>query len=312
MTTAHAQPRPVPGDDRQAALARAGHAFITHPRLQRLHQVVERNQRLSLLSGEPQCMALEGPLGAGKTSFVRRYAAAFPRVEDDEGTRVPVFYLETPSPVTIKGAALSLLQALGDPASHHVPLYAADRRLVALLRGCRTTLVILDDFHHLIARGRQRIAVDVADWLKVLIKESGVMFLVVGLDGTVDEIMRANKQLSRLFAARETLAPFAWDPGDRRAVQEFADFVRCAERAVELPLAPDLPRGELLALLHAATDGVVANIMNLLRACQVDVLERGGGAITRDDLARGYQHRLAKHLGRPRNPFDGAGGTAAG
>ena len=51
--------------------------------------------------------------------------------------------------------------------------------------------------------------------------------------------------------------------------------------------------------------------MNLLRACQVDVLERGGAAITRDDLARGYQHRLAQHLGRPGNPF-GEVGRAAG
>lgn len=306
MTTGSGAALAALDDDRQAALARASRAFITHPRLQRLHRLVERNQHLSRLAGEPQCMTLEGPLGAGKTSFVKRYAAAFPRQEDDEGARVPVFYLETPSPVTIKGAALNMLQALGDPAAHYVPLYAVDRRLVTLLRGCRTTLVILDDFHHLIARGRRRVAVDVADWLKVLIKESGVMFLVVGLEGTIDEIMHANRQLSRLFAARETLAPFAWEPGDPQAVREFADFVRCAERAVELPLAPDLPRGDLLGLLHAATDGVVANLMNLLRACQADVLERGGAAITRDDLARNYRRRLAKHLGRPGNPFGDA------
>ena len=85
-------------------------------------------------------------------------------------------------------------------------------RLIKLLKACQVELVILDDFHHLIDTETDRVLAKVSDWLKVLIKETGIPFLVVGMEGKVERILRANAQLSRLFAARETLLPFAWQP----------------------------------------------------------------------------------------------------
>jgi len=69
---------------------------------------------------------------------------------------------------------------------------------------CQVELVILDDFHHLIDKETNRILEQVSDWLKVLIKETGIPFLVVGIDGKVERILDANAQLSRLFAVRQT------------------------------------------------------------------------------------------------------------
>ncbi len=303
-------------DGMETAIGRAGHAFIAYPRVQRLHEAIRRCQRLSALMDEAQCMSLEGPLGAGKTKVSKRYARAFPRRQEDDRTIVPVFYVETPSPVTIKGAALAMAGALGDRPPVHTPQYEIDRQLVAQLRGCKTELVILDDFHHLIPKSKRRdlnpsakkfIALDVADWLKVLIKESGVPFLVVGLIDTIAPIMEADRELGRLFAARETLAPFSWDPANDAAMQEFAQFIEYAEQAIDLPLAPDVPRRELLALLHRATDGVVANVMNLLRYAQVDALDLGRTVITQADLGAAYQSRLSAHMGKRKNPFTATG-----
>ncbi len=300
----------------QTAIGRAGHAFIAYPRVQRLHKVIRRCQRLSTLMDEPQCMSLEGPLGAGKTKLSKRYAWAFPRRQEGEQTIVPVFYAETPSPVTIKGAALALAGALGDRPPANTPQYEVDRQLIAQLRGCKVELAILDDFHHLIPKSKRRdlspaakkyIALEVADWLKVLIKESGVPFLVVGLNNTIAPIMEADRELGRLFAAREELAPFPWDAANDEAIAEFAQFIEYAEQAVDLPLAPDVPRRELLALLHKATDGVVANVMNLLRFAQVDVLDRSGTTITQADLTEAYRSRLADHMGKRKNPFGTTG-----
>lgn len=287
------------------ALARSGAAFIEYPRLRTLHKDIERCRQLSRLCGEPQCMSLEGQLGAGKTSLVRRYAASFRRQVMGNGDRIPVLYMGLPSEaqITIKGAAQKMLAALGDPAAAKTPLPTVDGRIIKQLQAARTQLVILDDFHHLTPKGRMSMGYEVGDWLKVLIKESGVPFLVVGLEDTIDEIMRANKQLSRLFLAREVLAPFAWDPLDGGTMKEFAAFVKSAEQAIGLPIWPECPHGERLALLHTATDGVVANVMNLLRYCQVEVLTRGGDVVTQWDLARAYAKRLAKHLDRPDNPF---------
>jgi len=291
------------GADPGGALARAHRAFIRYPRLDALHREISRCQQLSRLANEPQCMALEGATGTGKTTLIRHYAAAFPRTETTSGSRIPVLYVETPSPIRPKWAAAAMLERLGDPAADRGTFDAMNARLVALLQACAVELVILDDFHHVIDREKDQILALVADWLKVLIKNSGVPFLVVGIDGKVERILRANDQLSRLFASRETLAPFTWDTADAGSVAQFGRFVLLAEQAIGLPLTPGLARVALLGLLYAATGGVVANVMNLLRYAQVLALERGDASIELPDLWLAFEKRLAKHLAPRRNPF---------
>lgn len=53
---------------------------------------------------------LSGRTGAGKSTLVKDYAAAFGRIETEEGTEIPVFYMQTPSPVTVKGMAAAMLE----------------------------------------------------------------------------------------------------------------------------------------------------------------------------------------------------------
>jgi len=289
---------------------RANAALIRYPRFTALQHEIRRCCDTSQLAGEPQCLSLEGVPGAGKSTLVKAYAAAFPRMETTEGTTIPVFYLETPSPVTIKGLAAVMLEQLGDPAAHRGPLWSMNSRLVQLIIACEVELVILDDFHHLIDTETNRVLVTVSDWLKVLIKETGVPFLVVGIAGRIEPILAANAQLSRLFAARETLQPFPWEPTQPATIQAFAHFIHYAERALDHPLVAPLPRVELVARLHAATDGVVANIMNLLRYAQMCAVERDSTAIELQDLAIAFTKRLAPHLRGKVNPFAGSSAAA--
>ncbi len=286
---------------------RANAALIRYPRFTEVHREIRRCREMSKLAGEPHCLSLEGVPGAGKSTLVKAYATAFPRLETAEGTTIPVFYLETPSPVTIKGLAAVMLEQLGDPAAHRGPLWSINSRLVQLIIACEVELVILDDFHHLIDTETNRVLVTVSDWLKVLIKETGVPFLVVGIAGRIEPILAANAQLSRLFAARETLQPFPWEPALPATIQAFAHFVQYAERILDQPLVVPLPRVELLARLHAATDGVVANIMNLLRYAQRCAVDRGSADIELQDLGIAFTKRLAPHLRRNVNPFGGSG-----
>jgi hypothetical protein len=184
-------------------------------------------------------------------------------------------------------------------------------RLVKLLGACAVDLVILDDFHHVIDREKDRVLALVSDWLKVLIKNSGVPFLVVGIDGKVERILRANDQLSRLFAARETLAPFTWDTADPDAVTQFGRFVLLAEQAIGLPLTTEVARATLLGLIYEATGGVVANVMNLLRYAQLLALERTSATVSLADLWLAFEKRLAQHLAPRRNPFPVSPAVAA-
>lgn len=287
----------------RSLLARANTALIRYPRFKALHRDIGECQEMSRLSSEPQCMSLEGVTGAGKSTLVRDYAALFPRLEETDGTRIPIFYAETPSPVTVKGMAATMLAHLGDPAAHRGTLWSMNFRLIRLMIACQVELVILDDFHHLIDKETNRILEQVSDWLKVLIKETGIPFLVVGIAGKVECILEANAQLSRLFAVRETLEPFRYDLADETSIREFAHFVHYAEQAIAIPLLETLPRLELLHRLHYATDGVVGNLMNLLRYAALLTRRQHQTTIDLETVAAAYEKRLAKHLKRRTNPF---------
>jgi hypothetical protein len=285
------------------ALLKANTALIRHTRFNELHQDIELCQQLSQLADEAQCMSLEGRPGTGKTTLVKSYAHTFQRDESCTTTRIPVFYMETPSPVTVKGMAARMLEVIGDPAAHRGPLWAMNSRLIDYLKLCQVQWVILDDFHHLIDKETDRILETVSDWLKVLIKETQVPFLVVGLEGRVELILKSNEQLSRLFAMRETLHPFDWDPRDAAATQAFASFVQVVETGIQFPLSDELPRAELLHRLHYATGGVVGYMMNLLRFALWLADRQQADVLSLAVLSQAFAKRLQPHLPHKVDPF---------
>jgi hypothetical protein len=140
-----------------------------------------------------------------------------------------------------------------------------------------------------------------------LIKETGVPFLVVGIAGKVERILETNAQLSRLFAVRETLTPFRYDPADEASIQAFTRFTQYAQEAIAMPLAETLPRLELLYRLHYATEGVVGNLMNLLRYAALIARQQQRTTIALPILAVAFNKRLAKHLKGKVNPFETPG-----
>ncbi len=198
-----------------------------------------------------------------------------------------------------------MLEKLGDPAFAHGNgrIDTLDTRIIDHLQASKVELVILDDFHHLVDKKTNRVLEAVSDWLKALIKEAEVPFLVVGVQGQVERILTANSQLSRLFAVREVLHPFAWYTRKPSSIKDFALFIDYAEKAIQMPLSKELRRVELLYRLYYVTGGIVANIMNLLRAAQFMALTRRSPSIELCDLSLAFQKHMAKHVGITTDPF---------
>lgn len=277
--------------------------IIRYPRFKNLLDEIRLCQRMTKIAGEAHCMSLEGGPGAGKTTLVSDYRILFPRIETKNGTEIPVFYVETPSPARVKGMASHMLEQLGDPFAYKGTLASMSARLIGLIRDCNVKLVILDDFHHLIDSKTNHVLGEVSDWLKVLIKETQVTFLVVGMIGQVEMVLRANDQLSRLFATRTTLEPFSWDPTHQKTIYEFSTFISYVEEA-RLPITKELGKIEMHYRIHYATNGVVANIMNLLNLSAVLASDKGRREINLNDLSHAFDKRLARHLRRKINPFN--------
>ncbi len=277
--------------------------IIQHPRFRELHARISECLEATAEDGEAQCLCLIGETGVGKTTLVRSYAAAFPRHETPLGSRTPILYLETPHPITVKGMTSALLNALGDPRAFKGTQPEMNARLQGFLGDCGTRLVILDDFHHLIDKQTNRILRDVSEWLKVLIKNTGIVYLVVGIEGEVERILTANPQLSRLFV-RERLRPFPWQPAHPETVSDFARLISYVETTLAVALSEEEPLPVALFRIHRATGGVMSHIMNLFR--QAKRIQRRQGntnqPLTLDILAAAYKERLQPHIGR-NNPF---------
>lgn len=301
--------KPQANPDEVSRIQRANTALIRYPRFKELHETIKLCQTLSRTAGEPHCMLLDGVTGAGKTTLVRSWSddVAFQRVETLHGSIIPVLYVETPSPATIKSVSAAMLRQLGHPRATSGTLWSMNERLVHFLRECKVEVGVMDDFHHLHEEVTRHALLTVSNWLKVLIKETGVPFLVVGLEEKVRLILRANPQLSRLFAVRETLQPFAWDPANPQTIKDFARFIEYAEKASGMPLTAEIPRTEMLLRLHYATNGVVGNLMNLMRQARVLAAWCNKEALDPVVLSLAFRQRLIEHLPGKVDPFAGVG-----
>jgi len=93
------------------------------------------------------------------------------------------------------------------------------------------------------------------------------------------------------------------DPSDGASIQEFGRFVQYGRTSHRYTLPVTISRVELLHRLHYATEGVVGNLMNLLRYSAWLTRQDNQESITLSALATAFHKRLAKHIKKNSNPF---------
>jgi len=149
----------------------------------------------------------------------------------------------------------------------------------------------------------QRVLENASNWLKTLIKETGVACVLVGLQGEAEEVVGLNPQLARLFGAPHVLLPFAWEERKPETVREFVSFLALVERALPLAEKPALAEVEMARRLHTASGGVMAYLMELLRGATYLALAEGRATLDLDVLGRAFARRLASVRRGTANPF---------
>lgn len=118
-------------------------------------------------------MGLFGSSGSGKTRLVRHYERSFTkslrqttyREDDIEIETKPLLFSEFPACATVKGVAETLLTVLGDPRTSRGSQHEMTQRILHLLQVRQTSLIIMDESMHLVARSRNSVAAyETADW----------------------------------------------------------------------------------------------------------------------------------------------------
>jgi Cdc6-like AAA superfamily ATPase len=275
--------------------------LIKHSRFLEIYGELQECFEASGTTADPMNKAIVGPSGTGKSTVAAYFENQYPTEKHDEADVHKVLLVRVPTDVTRIGLAATFLKRLKEPYPARGSLHnLTDRVDEALSKGEGShgiRLVILNEFQHFID-SKFGVPYETADWLKDRIEESGLPFVILGLDYGL-ELLDQNEQLFRLFPETIEINPFTWeDLNDRR------DF-RGVLREIRLNLAdsyqfPDMERVELAFRLHYASFGLIGYLMKIIRGAARLAREAETKKVTQEMLAQAYS-KLVR--GKKLNPL---------
>jgi DNA transposition AAA+ family ATPase len=297
--TDRAKYRKMPIEDRMQLIKSL---YIHFPRNEAALRAIHACHTHAKRSNESEGILIKGETGTGKTTLVQLYMKDYPRRHTPEKTIVPVLYTRVPVPATCKSLVSRLLAAIGDPAAEKGTQISQTLRLKRFLEVCCVELFILDEFQHFQDRDSHKVLRTVSDWLKLLMDETGVPIVLVGLPYS-HTILDApgNEQLQRRFGGRIELEAFRYSTSKER--QDFRRFLNVIDDKLPLAEKSDLADPSTALCIFEATNGVIGNVMKLIRHATRFALESNQEKLTMDILGLAYEKRLAaNNPGKP-NPF---------
>lgn len=305
--------RPVVPDHRAyLALDRAGRAAVDarrdawnaqlptveHPRFRHVadefRRLLRRNVHVRNGSSR-RGWIIDGPSGVGKTTVLQEVGREFhrQRIADHgvdaldhagEWQTLPVCYVSM-SKWTGKQMFHAVLHFYGAPWSPRDDLGALQRRVVSCLRGCRTELLLLDDFHH-VKHLDGKNGLIVYDLLRHLQNSAPVTIAGSTVDGVqrglFTALARADERHSAEFAGRFVHHRVDEFDDSEKDVGEFTEFLTAVEEQLVLYRAEpgDLSDERLAERIWRRTHGNVLAIVELLADCALQATADGTERIT--------------------------------
>ncbi|HEV2864649.1 MAG TPA: TniB family NTP-binding protein [Pyrinomonadaceae bacterium] len=284
--------------------------YIWSPALKEMIDLINRCREFSKIAAEPKSILITGEQGAGKTKLIERYMENFPRAVTAKETIVPVLAVDVINPATVKSLVEELLDALGDPAADKGTIASQTRRLCNLLKKCKTELIIMDEFQHLIDWKSSKVMQNISNWLKVVMNRTKLPIVLIGMPNSADILdTKGNEQLKRRFSARRRLEPFGWGESEDEQA-DMTGFLENLDEALAqvLPKRSGLDDPETAYLIHSATGGAVHKIMKLVRGAAGMDLNQGLKKIDLVLLEEAYDEYLFEEETYEEHPAEGGSG----
>ena len=261
----------------------------------------------SRLSREPEGMLLVGPTGAGKSTLAGSFAQQFPKIVVDHHLQQRVLTLLVYPPVTEKTLAMKILATLGDPRSSSGTQGAMTQRIVDLFAKCEVEILILDEIHHFVDKQNNTLLYRVSDWLKTLLKETGVACVLIGLP-YARQLVVSNEQFARLIGGPWLLPAFSWEKPDPTSQSsappsKFETLMHQLESVLPFNEPSGLDEFDLAWRCYVASDGVLSNLMKLIRRASTIALTAGQEHLDRQVLETAYGPALSMIRRGVANPF---------
>ncbi|PRA73064.1 AAA family ATPase [Pseudomonas sp. MYb187] len=275
------------------------HHFILSPQaeqaLARLTEVHGDTRR----TGTSKGLVIQGPSGVGKSTLIREYVEELKSADGVDARQRAVLIVEIPSSPTKKNLATAVLTAMKDPYADSRNHSAETKfaRTIQLLSKLGVEVVVLDEAQHLVDYKRNA-AYEAADWIKSLMNETSITFVLVGLKRT-EGLLWANEQLRRRFSAtvdynRFMLTEACW--------RQFAILLQSIQEL--LPVASiSFSEKEIIRRMYLASFGLIDYLIKILDRSVWLVQYRCSEGINLGLLSEAFKDEVWSSAPDVRNPF---------
>lgn len=269
------------------------------PQVVRIESSLERLMDFGCVNEEPECLAVVGETGTGKSTILSRFAGRHPRVPHAEYTEVPVLLVSVPAKCTIKLLSVEALSAMGSPFASKGNEVELTTQLQTLLEACRTRMIVFDEVNHLADRGGQKSHYLVGDWIKSLSHKSKLPIVLVGTPAA-QVLWRTNEQLGDRFHEAIHLRPLTHVKDD---LVELKTVLKAFSKVAGSFEGLDFQDDENAAAMAMASGGRLRNIRSLyVRAVEIAARENVR-EISRETFAQAFRERIFSGCPDKRNPF---------
>lgn len=275
------------------------HRFIHSPQavraLTRLGEVHGDSRR----TGASKGLLIQGPSGVGKSTLIKEYIRTLEETGNRDPEKRTVLFVEMPSSPTKKNLAAAMLAELKDPYAeargHSAEVKFA--RVVLLLQNLGVEVVVLDEAQHLVDYRRNG-TYEAADWIKSLMNETSIAFVLVGLKRT-EGLLLANEQLRRRFSATVDYDRFTLT---QKTSAQFAMLLEAI--AGELPVeAICFTDPEMVNRFYLASYGLIDYLIKIVDRAVWLVQRRSLVGINLPVLAEAFEDEVWSKATEERNPF---------
>jgi type II secretory pathway predicted ATPase ExeA len=292
-------------------VAKFDEILVGHPRMLAAINGVLECMSWSRESKEPRGAAILGEGGTGKTTVCNVVLKRFPPSEERTGDAivkvVPAFYCAVPAATCIGGLVESLLSGLGDPFPEHGNPRKKTKRLITLLRECRTRIIFLDEFHNLANTSTpgMRKSVQLCEWLMHLTNRSNVMLCLVGIP-SCENLVDYDPQMFRRFSEKYRLGDLSL--GTQKEPGELITYLRTlckrGKELVGVSAFPDFQNYTLACQMWAATAGRPSFIALLLKNAMLAALRDKREYVSEEDLVVAFDRGCTAEIAlTAKNPF---------
>jgi hypothetical protein len=159
-------------------------------------------------------------------------------------------------------------------------------------------LIIFDEVHHIVDGHGPSTAYEAADLFKMLLIQSRVQIVCLGLPHSVD-ILAANGQLARRCRARYEIRPFFCEVDDPES--DFMQFCAALDATVPFDEPSGLDRPDTALRLHIAGEGYIGRITHVVQtACEL-AIDQGLSRLGHEVLGEAF--RNIESVDDDENPF---------